>query len=254
MKKLYLAKIFHKRFYPRSNEFTYPGFFIKFDIDRAEELGSALFGYNKFRAFSFYDRDHGNRDGSSLRDWAVSILKKAGISQYQGRIILQTFPRVFGHVFNPVSFWFCYDDAKGKESEVKAIICEVNNTFGESHSYVLTNKPLENIHYIDKEFHVSPFYDIEGFYRFDFKNQNRVAIDLYFEDKLQLCTFIHGKEVLWSSFELLKLLGKFPFYSFIVLFLIHYQALKLFLKKIQFYSKPEKSNKEVSYEHASKSS
>ena len=153
MKSLFKASIYHKRFFPKSNEFRYSGFYIKFSIDRLNSLKSFLFSVNKFNLFSFYEKDHGYRDGSQLDAWVRDTLGEAGLNNFDGKIILQTFPRVLGYVFNPVSFWYCYSNDK-----LTAVICEVNNTFGESHSYVIKNQNNNNVT-LPKEFHVSPFYD-----------------------------------------------------------------------------------------------
>jgi DUF1365 family protein len=247
MKKLYRASIYHKRFYPRINEFFYRGFYIRFNLSKVTELNGSLFSVNKFNIFSFYTVDHGDRKGGDLHTWGLDKLSQAGIHNFKGHFEIQTFPRVLGHVFNPVSFWYAIE-----EGVTKAIICEVNNTFGESHNYVLGDSPMERKITTAKEFHVSPFYPVEGEYDFNFMIEDRVSIDLINHSKLQLHTYIKGSEIEWSTKNFLKLFAFYPIYSFIVLFLIHYQALKLFLKKIQFYSKPVKEAKEVTYEHTGK--
>jgi DUF1365 family protein len=242
MKKLFHADIFHKRFSPKEHQFSYKGFYILFDIDQMEKLKSKIFGVNSFNLFSFYNRDHANRNNGDLRKWALNILNEAGVKDFKGEILLQTFPRVLGHVFNPVSFWFCYENKK-----LKAIICEVNNTFKESHNYVIKDFSGDSFT-LPKEFHVSPFFKVEGRYRFNFSKKNLAKIDLELNEETKLKTSIKGKEVLWNDFSLLKLFFRFPAFSLIVLSAIHIEALKLFIKKIQFYTKPEKINKEVTYE------
>ncbi len=84
MKSLYKAKIFHKRFLPRVNKFTYSGFYIRFSLEKLKDLESLLFSVNKFNLFSFYEKDHGYRDGTSLEKWANDILGKAGINTFSG--------------------------------------------------------------------------------------------------------------------------------------------------------------------------
>ncbi len=243
MRKLFKAHIYHKRFLPTINEFIYGGFFIQFSLSEMNELKSKLFGVNSFNLFSFYTKDHGDRIGGNLQEWAKKTLKEAGVSSFNGKIVLQTFPRVLGYVFNPVSFWFCYE-----EEEVLAIICQVNNTFGESHSYVLKNKPCHNKKTLKKKFHVSPFYDVKGDYEFDFTTKN-IAKIIYKDDGVtQLITSIKGTSIHWSDLSLLRLFFQFPLYTLFVIFAVHYQALKLFIKKNKFYTKPEKPINGVSYE------
>ena len=243
MKSLYKAKIFHKRFLPRVNKFAYSGFYIRFSLEKIKELDSLLFSVNKFNLFSFYEKDHGYKDGSSLEIWAKDILEKAGIKHFLGNFVLQTFPRIIGYVFNPVCFWYCYD-----EDKLIAIICAVNNTFGESHNYVIKLEEDKTTYTLPKEFHVSPFYDINGKYKFDFSKNNNVKIDYYFDKKLQLCTGINGIEIPWNDLNLLKTFIQHPLFTVFVIILIHYQALKLFFKKNKYFSKPIKLSKDVTYD------
>ena len=243
MKSLFRANIFHKRFLPQVNKFTYSGFYIKFSLENLQELESLLFSVNKFNLFSFYEKDHGYRDGSSLEVWANDTLRKAGINNFSGSVVLQTFPRIVGYVFNPVCFWYCYD-----EDKLVAIICEVNNTFGESHNYVIKQGAEENICTLPKEFHVSPFYDIKGEYKFDFTKNNAVKINYYFDKTLQLCTSIKGIETPWNDINLLKTFIQHPFYTALIITLIHYQAIKLFFKKNKYFSKPIKLSQDLTYD------
>ena len=243
MKSLFKSSIYHKRFFPKANEFRYSGFYIKFSIDKLQSLKSHLFSVNRFNLFSFYEKDHGYRDGSKLDAWARETLGKAGLTNFNGRIVLQTFPRVLGYVFNPISFWYCY-----KRQHLTAVICEVNNTFGESHSYVITNHDKKNVT-LPKEFHVSPFYDIKGDYEFDFQKTNFVKINYYFDNKLQLTTSINGENIPWSDFNLFKIFVRHPFYTIFVILFIHYQAIKLFVKKNKYFPKPEKLTPNTTYEN-----
>ena len=242
MKSLFKASIFHKRFFPKTNKFRYSGFYIKFSIDSLQTLKSLLFSVNSFNLFSFYEKDHGYKDGSPINKWAIDTLGKAGVTDFDGKIFLQTFPRVLGYVFNPVSFWYCY-----KHDKLTAVICEVNNTFGETHSYVIKNQNNNNVT-LPKEFHVSPFYDIKGDYEFDFQKNNFVKINYYFDNKLQLITSISGENISWNDFNLFKIFVSHPFYTIFVIFFIHCQAIKLFVKKNKFFPKPEKLSPNITYE------
>ena len=242
MKSLFKASIYHKRLFPKSNKFRYSGFYIKFSIDSIQTLKSLLFSVNSFNLFSFYEKDHGYKDGSPINKWARDILGKAGVTDFDGKIFLQTFPRVLGYVFNPVSFWYCY-----KQEELMAVICAVNNTFGESHSYVITNQNKKNVT-LPKEFHVSPFYDIKGNYEFDFQKNNFVKINYYFDKKLQLTTSINGENIFWNDFNLFKIFVRHPFYTIFVILFIHYQAIKLFVKKNKYFTKPKKLTTNITYE------
>jgi len=243
MKALFKSKIYHERILPKINKFNYSGFYIKFSIENLHELQSKFFSLNNFNLFSFYEKDHGYRDGSSLLLWVTDKLSEAGIKNFSGKVVLQAFPRVLGYAFNPVCFWYCYS-----EDMLIAIICEVNNTFGETHNYVIKNRPDEKLTILPKEFHVSPFYDVKGEYKFDFTKKNSVNISYYFDGKLQLNTGIKGDEVVWSDKNLLKIFFKYPFYTIIVITLIHFQAIKLFFKRVKYFSKPTKLCKDTTYD------
>jgi len=244
MKSLFNAKIYHKRFLPRVNKFAYSGFYIKFSIENLSDLESKLFSVNKFNLFSFYEKDHGYRDGSPLIYWVIDILSQAGIMNFSGRVVLQAFPRVVGYVFNPVCFWYCYDE----NQRLIAIICEVNNTFGETHNYVIKEGVDKSVNFLPKEFHVSPFYDIKGEYGFDFRKNNSVKINYYFDGELQLSTSITGIKTSWNDKNLLKTFFKYPFYTLLITTLIHFQALKLFVKRNKYFSKPTKSSKDLTHD------
>ncbi|MCK6598676.1 MAG: DUF1365 domain-containing protein [Bdellovibrionaceae bacterium] len=230
-KWLYWGKTWHKRFSPKIYEFSFSSFYLKFPLSRMNELENFIFSINKWNIFSFYTKDHGYRDGSDLWIWVEDKLKIHQFLNPIDRVDLQTFPRVLGYVFNPVSFWFCYE-----QEQLKVILVEVNNTFGETHTY-LVSPTKKNI---TKEFHVSPFFKITGDYNFDFsfnEKVERVQINYKKNDISLLTAFIEGYGIEFSSKNLFKTFFKFPFYTFLVIFGIHYHALRLWLKKIPFYGK-----------------
>lgn len=151
--------------------------------------------------------------------------------------MLQTFPRVLGYVFNPVSFWYCHD----RSGALIAILAEVNNTFGGSYSYLLHRKgePLRDGEEMtaDKLFHVSPFNEIEGGYRFRFHLQRKVQLARIDYDDAEgevLLTSISGKPRDWSAAALLGAFLRMPFLTLGVIARIHWQALKLWLKGVPF--------------------
>ena len=157
----------------------------------------ALFSINRWNLASFYYRDHGARDGSAPLDWIRQVLRDADIDCADGEVWLQCFPRLLGYVFNPVSFWFCED----RHAKLRAILVEVNNTFGESHAYLLAHadqRPIQDGELLEarKQFHVSPFFPVEGRYRFRFtqdKQPTRARIDYRDMDGPLLNTAITGQ-------------------------------------------------------------
>ena len=129
------AIVTHKRLRPRINQFIYRVFYLCFDISRVNEIATRFLSIDRFNLFSFYNRDHGKRDGSSLESWIRKILQSKNLNHKVKKIYLLSYPRVLGYVFSPVSFWFCFND---KDKPI-AVLSEVNNTFGENHDYLVFN-------------------------------------------------------------------------------------------------------------------
>jgi DUF1365 family protein len=129
----------------------------------AGEIGHRWFGVDRFRLM-IRSRDYGPRDGSPLLPWIRQQLATAGLPA-DGEVWLQTFPRVFGYAFNPVSFWYCHDS----HGQLIAVLADVNNTFGEHHAYLLANPmaaPSSTAALsCRKLLHVSPFCQVAGHYR-----------------------------------------------------------------------------------------
>lgn len=236
--QFFKATIRHSRSAPVKNSFSYKGFYFSFWLDEMGESGPRFFSWEKFNLFSFYQSDHGwghsfYEDPKALHSWAKQELERAGIQEFKGRILLVTLPRVMGYVFNPVSFWYCYD-----EESLKAVICEVNNTFGEGHNYIVVDPKQNSDMAMKKSFHVSPFYPVKGEYRFNFEKENRVIIK-YSSDQGNFMASLEGEKIKHSRFFLISLFLQHPFYTFFIVALIHFQALKLFLKKVPFHKKPD---------------
>jgi DUF1365 family protein len=172
-----------------------------------------------------------------------NILYGHGLGEIcDGDIVLMTMPRMLGYVFNPVSFWFCRDRAGAP----RAVLCEVNNTFGETHCYLVhhdDNRPIEPDAWLEgrKAFHVSPFLPIEGGYRFRFRLDDEYAhVDVNYHDAdgLMLATSVGGRrEALDDRTVLRRFLGN-PTMTLAVIVRIHWQALHLWRKRARFYRKP----------------
>src|SRR5690349_4182353 len=163
---IYTGTLRHRRFHPRRHDFTYSIFMVSLDIERIAELMaiSPFTGYNRWNWASFYDVDHFGDLRRSLRERLARDAREHGTELPDGRIFLLTHLRYLGYNFNPVSFFYCYD----KQEQLKAILAEVNNTFGETHNYWLDEKNGSNgqganaAHYrFRKEFHVSPFLEMD---------------------------------------------------------------------------------------------
>lgn len=226
----------HRRLRPVVNAFAYPVFYVQLPLRQLAAAKRAVFSLDRFNLLSFHRRDHGPRDGGPLLPWIEQLLRTHGLPA-DGEVVLQAFPRVLGFVFNPVSFWYCHDRA----GELIAVLAEVNNTFGGTHAYLLhrNGAPMRDgdEFQAEKAFHVSPFNDIEGGYRFRFHLERGVQLArIDYEDDAGslLLTSISGRPVRWSSGALLGALARMPFLTFGVVARIHWQALRLWIKGVPF--------------------
>lgn len=242
------ARITHVRIQPRRYVLKHNLSYLRIPISALSQIPKTLFGHNRFRLFSVHDSDYGPRARQSksaplpLAAWIASAFESAGQTVPDGEIALVTLPRVLGFGFNPVSFWLCRD-ARG---DLRAILAEVNNTFGERHCY-LCRKPDGSIIQPDDEivaqkvFHVSPFLPVEGDYRFRFKDTSErltICIDLYRADQHVLRATIAGRYGPLTTRTLASMFLRHPLPTLQVVFLIHYHAAWLFLAGHRLYRKP----------------
>lgn len=240
--RLYRGEVAHARHRPVRNAFRYPVFFLRFRIDRMDDLAVAGLSVDRFNLTSVHRRDHGPRDGSDLERWVRDLLRREGCDHADGSVWLQTFPRVLGYVFNPVSFWLCHD----RQERLRAVLCEVSNTFGERHNYLLTHpdgRPIESGDWLEarKAFHVSPFFPVDGGYRFRFSDDGTRAhfrIDYGDDGGTLLATSIAGEGRALTGTGLARCILAQPFMTAVVMARIHWQALRLWLKGAPFFRKP----------------
>ncbi|REG61450.1 hypothetical protein B0G80_4302 [Paraburkholderia sp. BL6669N2] len=238
---LLTGKVMHERLRPNHHRFTYPVFYVRCDLDRLASLDSGWFGIDRWRPLSLYRRDHGPRDGSDLATWMREQLSAAGIEEANGRIWLQAFPRVFGYVFNPISFWYCHD----RDGRLRALLAEVRNTFGERHSYLLSadgNAPITASTRLmcRKVLHVSPFCRVEGGYTFrvtEAPGSVSVSIDYHDADGLLIRTALGGRLTPLTRAAAFAALLRQPLLTVGVVARIHWQAARLALKKTPFHGK-----------------
>ncbi len=244
------ATVMHKRLRPKINQFVYRVFYLCFDISKIDQIRRKFLSVDHFNLLSFYNRDHGKRDGSSLERWIRQILADKNLDHKVDKIYLMSFPRVLGYVFSPVSFWFCFDS----NQKPIAVLSEVNNTFGENHNYLVFNSDhsplLQNQWFLaKKDFHVSPFFAVDGKYKFRFIfNQKNIGvwIDYLGDDgaKNLLTSVICDKKKLSDS-NLLSGFFSIPLMTAKVIFLIHWQALKIVAKKIKYIPKPKSKSHKI---------
>ena len=238
--KLLIGQVMHRRLRPAKNAFVYPVFYVQMPLADLSAGKSPIFSVDRNNLLSFHQKDHGPRDGSPLLPWIQSLLRERGLPD-DGEIMLQCFPRVLGYVFNPVSFWFC----RNSTGELIAVLAEVSNTFGGRHNYLLHNPDGTALRdgqvlTTSKQFHVSPFCEVEGGYRFRFyldKPAMLARIDYDDAEGELLLTAISGKARAWSTQTLLAAFLRMPLLTAGVMLRIHWQALKLWLKGVPFFGK-----------------
>ena len=247
---LYVGSVIHKRFKPKEHYFKYKTFSLYLDLDDIEKVHEniSFFSYNKFNLISFYDKDHGDRDGSSLKLWVKKKLDEAGIKKEIKSVNLLCYPRIFGYVFNPLSIFFVFD----KHSSLIAIMYEVKNTFGEQHTYIFKTKDNNLIKsHCDKKFHVSPFMDLNSTYNFKIlKPGKKLSIIIDQRDKEGKLLFASqdGVKIKLNGKNLLISYLKHPLMTFKIISAIHFEALRLWLKRIKFIKKVLKIKNNVSFE------
>ena len=246
--RLYLGHVYHKRFSPFEHDFRYSVFSLLLDLDDLSELKNQYkwLSYNSFNLLSFYDKDHGLRDGTPVKDWVISHAKDFDVDLENAKIYALCFPRVLGYVFNPLTIYYCY----GSDQKLIAILYEVKNTFGDQHGYFckITDENL-NHHSKDKIFHVSPFIQMDATYHFKGKEpleELDFKIDERIEEKPFLLATWTGKDTDLSEKNLLKCFFKFPFMTLKIMTTIHIQAFHLWRKGAKFYKWTKPPNKDVS--------
>ncbi|CAN5238477.1 DUF1365 domain-containing protein [soil metagenome] len=263
------GQVRHTRLRPARNSFAYPTYFLMLPMRSLREQPSAALARNRFGLISFFDADHGDGGADSLA-WLDALLAREGIADASGEVWLHCYPRVLGFTFKPVSFWYCHR----ADGSLAAIVVEVNNTFGERHCYLLDDRSATlgfgRELRADKVFHVSPFCDVAGSYRFRFMRTglhpergaarshesmttrtpsaakpvaNSVArtvarIDHHDAEGLLIQTSVSGELSPLTPARLRAAFFGMPLMTLGVIARIHWQALRLFAKRVPFFRKP----------------
>lgn len=243
------GRTFHGRHRTIKNKFSYNVDYIISDLSLCK--GPLLFSRNKRNIIALFDNDYGSIYSSKTRiKWVNDILFEAGFDNFiLGKVLLLAQPRVFNHVFNPVSFWIIYDQFK----KLRLVIAEVSNTFGDRHSYLCHNDDMSEIKRDQtltarKVFHVSPFQKISGKYEFQFDISDKsVGIWINFRDgsKGVLATFAGRRQPLTNTSILASVIRR-PFGSKRIYTLIYWQAIKLKFKGAIFNKRPDPPSKDIS--------
>lgn len=233
--RLYVGHVVHMRLIPRRHRFRYRVFSVLLDIDRIDTTlaTSRLMRHNRFGVLSLHDRDHGPRDGSPLRPWVDAEMARAGLPRPE-RVDMLSFPRLWGYVFNPLSVYYCRDGA----GVLTAVIYEVKNTFGDQIAYVLpAGEPRGGAyrHTQIKEMYVSPFIEMDQTYRFDVAPPGeRLAIRIRQSgpEGETLIATQNGDARPFTDATLARAVLGHPLMTLKVMAAIHWEALRLWLKRV----------------------
>jgi len=246
---LYNGEVNHTRFKPVKHFLNYKTFSLFIDLDEIEQLDKSIsiFSHNKFNIFSFYNKDHGDRDGNCLKKWVISNLKKYKIEGNISKIKILCYPRIFGYVFNPLSIFYCYENDK-----LKSIFYEVKNTFNEQHTYIFKIKDGEEIKQkCKKKFYVSPFMDMETFYNFKLIDPNQrlsVMIKQTDAEGTVLTATQTGDKKEFNFKQLLINFFRYPLMTLKIISSIHFEALLLWKKGAIYRKRDKKVFNNLSYE------
>ena len=238
------GEVRHTRLRPVRHAFAYPTWFLMLPLRSLNPEGPLAI--NRRALVSFHDVDHGDgrgpEQGGALA-WLLEMLAEQGIDDVDGEVWLHCYPRVLGYVFKPVSFWYVH----GRDGRLRAVVAEVNNTFGERHCYLLDHPQEGCAMTARKVFHVSPFCEVSGSYQFRFLRTWRspaqpdrtvVRIDLHDEQGPLIQTSISGRLQAVTTSNLRRIIWRHPLLTLGVMVRIHWHALQLWRKRVRFFHKP----------------
>ncbi len=249
---VYTGTVIHKRLRPKPHAMSYRVFWLYLDLDQLAETahGARLFSANRWNAVAFHERDHGDRSAGSalpahgLAAHARATLTEAGLGHATSRVCLLSFPRILGYAFNPISVYFGYD----ADGRLAGAIYEVNNTFGQRHSYVTPISAPEiggagnvHAHGAIKHLYVSPFTEMVGRYSFRLTEPGEtMTLGIMLRDAAGavLKTHLTAAARPLTDAVLARLLLECPFMTAKVTAGIHYEAAKLWLKGVPPTAKP----------------
>ena len=245
---IYECEVMHHRLSPKVHCFSYRLFYLWLDLDELDTLSErlTLFKRNRRSLFSFFDADHILKSAADTKSNVLQVIQEAGVDTSAiHKVRLLTFPRVLGYIFNPVCFYYCFD----ADEQPVCAVAEVTNTFHEQKPYVLTAQEGDRFRLITpKHFYVSPFFNLE--LNFDFKlrlpqDNLEIHVDDRHGDERVILTSLIGKRRELTDGALLLCTFKYPLLTLRVIFLIHWHALRLWMKGLRVYRKADKPELQI---------
>ena len=255
---LYEGDVLHRRVKPHTHHLRYKVYTLCLDLDELPVLDQKLKGFkhNAFAPVSFYDTDHGPRDGTPLKPWVLAQAEAAGVSLANPTIMMLSYPRILGYAFNPLSEYYVYDGA-----DLRLVIHEVKNTFGQQHCYVMPvagHSGSEIKHDCAKTFYVSPFIEMDMHYHFTLKHPGvepadhlAVAIKETDADGPLLYASFAGERKALTVSSLASTFWRFPLLTAKVIGGIHFEAFKLWRRGLGLVPRPAPPEHPVSIIHPS---
>jgi DUF1365 family protein len=237
---LYRGSVMHRRLQPRRHHFRYRVFWLLIDLDELPMLSQRLrlFSHNRANLFSLHDRDHADGSDTPLRLQAERLLADAGIDLGGGRMAVLCMPRTLGYDFNPLSIYFCRDVG----GRLAALICQVHNTFGERHSYVMRVAGDVARQECGKTFYVSPFLHMDMTYEFRVASpDDHVSVGIVGRSSTGapiISAVLSGERQALTDRALLRIAASMPAIGLKVMAAIHWQALRLYLKGMRVVPRP----------------
>lgn len=246
---LYVGTVTHKRLKPVKHALKYSVFNLLVDCDAVDELAKRLrfFGHNRPNIVSLYDKDYG--DSENLSAYLRKLANEAVPHQKIERFQMLTYPRIFGYAFNPLTVYYGFD----ADEKVKLMIYEVNNTFGQRHTYVIPAEERENgvlWQHCDKQFYVSPFNDVSGQYSFHVSpiaEKLTIGVALRDDEGPLLNAYFRGERQDLTDGALLKAIAHTGWMTIKVMAGIHYEALKLWMKGLKLKPRPDAPKRAVAF-------